>query len=380
MLPSASRLDRVAVCPASAVLPQADYVSEAGKRGTAIHAYLASVGTIGKEKALEATPPEHREACAVLDLELLSAVDPEKFAHEVTFAWSYKTCRARELGRNLNRSYAQATKDEIVGTADVVGLGDGVVVIWDWKSGRAPAAATSWQLRFLALAAARTYGVSSAEVAMAQTNGWIDPARFDAFDLDVIERELDNLVDRVLVEREAVARGEEPHMVLGSHCDYCSAIARCPAQTQLALAIGGNPEEAIGAKLELTPENAPQVYERLSAAKRLIAFVEERLQAYATANPIALPGGRVYGPVEIKRETLDGDAAFSVLESLHGAGVARAACELKATKEGIKRALRPIAEEQGKTFSSLESEAFDELRRVGGVYASKTTQVREHKP
>lgn len=375
-LPSPSRLDRVALCLASGVLPQADYIGRAGSRGKAIHAYLARVPAVGRKTALAEVPSEYRDDCEAIDIDALP-IDISAFAAEVSFAWDYRTRKARELGRDLDRNYDQG-ETEIAGTADLVGLGDGFVFVPDWKTGRTPLA--EWQLKFYALAAARAYGVSAAKVAIVHPDGGrFQIVDYDSCDLDGIDHELSQLVGRVLAAREALLKGEEPPMVLGGHCDYCPAMSRCPAQTKLALALGANPEEAIGARLELTPETAPRIYEKLSAAKRLVAFVEERLQAFATEHPIALEGGRVFGPVESRREYLDGDAAFSVIESLHGAGVARAAVELKATKAGIARALRPIAEESGKTFKSLETEVIEKLRTAGGVRVSVSTSVREHK-
>src|SRR5690606_37815558 len=163
-----SRLPIVARCPASWALPHAEEAepSEPSQRGTAIHAFLADVSERGRDAALERVPTEYRAACEVIDTDRI----PLHLGAEVTFRLDLRSDEAQEIGRNIDRStYADMDEDPwvIYGTADLVGIGsDGVVVVYDYKTGwsEQDQAGDHWQLRGLALAAARAYGVSHARV------------------------------------------------------------------------------------------------------------------------------------------------------------------------------------------------------------------------
>lgn len=66
---TASQLERVMACPASAALPKARSTDSYSERGTAIHDYLENVFYIGADAALAKVPSAYAEDCAMIPLE-----------------------------------------------------------------------------------------------------------------------------------------------------------------------------------------------------------------------------------------------------------------------------------------------------------------------
>jgi hypothetical protein len=386
---SASQLQRVAVCPASAVLPRVDSVNAAAARGTALHSYLEAVPVVGRDEALASVPDEYRAACEALDLEALP-VCAVRYAAEVAFAFDPATWRARELGRSMGRDYSGARPGEIVGTADVVGLSEdgSTLVVADWKTGRSELAKAerNWQLRFLALAGCRTYGATSAHVALVHIheNGTAhyDSAVFDPFDLAVIAHELARLANRVAFAARSHASGEPPLATTGEHCKWCPCLPYCPAQTALVrTVVSGDPEWVeSGWDRPVTPQDAARAYEIVKAVKAALARIERNLYTYAAGTPIPLPNGLVLGQVESTREEVDGEVARRVLAELHGQDVADRACEWSTSKAAIERALRPVAASTEQKITHLKKSALAAIAAAGGITRNTTTSVREHAP
>ena len=96
-----SALERIELCPASAVLPQADTVTDAATRGSEIHAFVANVADKGYERALESAGDELESACRGLDLDALPPLD--RMTPEVAYAYDPATGAARALGSNIDR-------------------------------------------------------------------------------------------------------------------------------------------------------------------------------------------------------------------------------------------------------------------------------------
>jgi RecB family exonuclease len=382
---SASQLQRVAVCPASAVLPRVDSVNAAAARGTALHSYLEAVPVVGRDEALASVPDEYRAACEALDLEALP-VCAVRYAAEVAFALDPRTGAARELGRSMGRDYSGAKGHEIVGTADVVGLSEdgSTLAVLDYKTGRGAdlaKAERNWQLRFLALAGCRTYGATSAHVALVHVheNGTAhyDSAVFDAFDLAVIAHDLARLANRVAFAERSVRAGEPPLATTGEHCKWCPCLPYCPAQTALVRTVAGEIDEW---DRPVTPADAARAYERVKALKAALARVERNLYTYAAGTPIPLPNGLVLGQVETTREEVDGEIARRVLAELHGQDVADRACEWSTSKAAIERALRPVAASTEQKITHLKKSALAAIAAAGGITRNTTTSVREHAP
>lgn len=383
---SGSALERILLCAPSALLPQVGVELEAGRRGTAIHEYLASVPVLGRDVALEQVAPEYREACASIDLERLPVLDSNAWAAEVAWAYDPEKDTARELGRGVGRRYEGLREGEIPGTADVVGISGESAVVIDWKTGRLARrgrAADSMQLRFYALAAARAYGADSATIALVhilEDGGvWWDVAELDALDLDDVASDLRSMLTELGVEQERMAAGEVPRTVEGPHCTYCPALPHCPSRTRLAAVLATGSEDA---EPVLTPETAPLVLERLEAIESVTKRVRESLELYARQQPIPLPSGEVFGPTVLERESIDPAKGAIVLAQAFSERVAMDAIESKQTitKTRLKAALKHHASETGAKVTQLEKQAHQALRDGGAVIVTTTHPVRRHKP
>lgn len=368
-LMTGSGVERHALCPASAVLPRVETISDDAERGKAIHAFLEAVNRDGREKALAAVPDDLRAACEALDTSRLPT-DPARFAAEVAFAYDTVSGKARELGRGIGRRYDVAPT-EIAGTADVIALlDDDGVYVSDFKSGwsRRTAAKDSLQLRFYALAAARAYGRTRAVVQVIRVfedgETWTDEATLDAFDLDAFALDLGALASQIEGDRKLYAEGVEPQQVEGSHCRWCPAFARCPAKAAL---LAGPPS------LEITPEGAAAAYAKLRLYKEAVERAESILKDYARQHPIPLPDGQVYGVRYDATRSIDGKVAASTLRDLLGPA-AEAAIMMEVTQASIKRALK--AANGAPPLDAILAE----IEKRGGLKVTKAPKLIAHRP
>ena len=376
-------------CIGSAVLPTVARSSEFAQRGTAIHKFLHDALSESREKALAAVPEEWRDACAALDLERLPTCRPDAFAGEVSLAFDIDTGKGRELGRNLGRNYAKGPS-EIVVTTDVLALtadGDGVYV-GDFKSGhtRVTAAKRNPQLLAGAVAACRAYGRTRATVSVIYLredgSPYYDQAELDALDIDAAAAELIDLGNRARDAARAFQdNGTVPRLHIGSHCKYCPALVSCPAQAAIVKRMAAEPEQVVNdLKRMLTPETAAAAYERAKAIRNVLHLFDEALYAYAEQNPILLKDGRVLGPTESTRESVDGAIARKVLTELHGPDIGDSACTFASSKAAVKRALGVIATERGEPLAPLEREVLSAIDASGGIIRTTTRAVKEHRP
>jgi hypothetical protein len=384
MLITASRLQRAACCPASVVLPQVQEESEPARRGTAIHAFLAAAREVGREAALAEVPEEYRDDCEVIDLDTLLAGDLDEIAAEVAFAFDVETGEARELGRNIGRAY-QVRPTEVAGTADVVAFGPFELFVADFKTGRGLVAAprVNWQLKMLAVAASRTYGVHRVRAAIIRVREDGTPEYeatvFTAFDLDLAAAELRDLVQTTTKLNAAVVSGRAPDVNMGAHCRWCPAAPACPAINALAQRLAREPEkvaEEIAA--DLTPEKAGKAWVQLKLVEEVTRRVREGLYAFARQTPIHLGDGRVLGEVETRRRVLDGRVTFDCIELLHGHVVADEAVGIEASQASIERALRSVAKETGTALAALKRSVMAAVDKSGGINVRVSRAVREH--
>lgn len=383
--PTASALQRVAECPASAVLPQVGSSSEDSARGNVIHKFLEDAANMGREKALALVPSQYRDVCEVIDFERLLPLGT--FAAEVTFAYDSATLTAREVGRGLARDYSAVIPTEVAGTADVVAIAGDAVLVWDYKTGHGalPPAEKNWQLRALALMACRAYGKQRAQVEVVRIDEsggvWFDSATFDAFDLDAIEGELQTLLAVVIAERQRKARGEALTYSQGAHCRYCPAFQHCEANTKLLREVAADPQ-SIERLLDgaLTLDTAAKAYRKIHAVRAILGKVESAIYAFAAQQPIPLGDGVMLGEVETTRESLDGAKAREVIAGLYGSKAAEASTKVTVTKKALEGALKAVATERKGKVAPLKREALAAIEAAGGIARKTTKTVKEYTP
>lgn len=368
-LPSASQLQRVTACPTSHTLQQVHTQNEYSSRGDDVHEYIVNVHRLGdRDEALVLVPEDSRRFCEQLPLDDL----PTGGRLELSLAWDYETDTARVLGENLDR--AEAYKDvkptEYVGTADMVGTAGERAVVVDWKTGHRALgpAAQSYQLRFLALAMARLCHYEEAHVSYVylREDGtfYRDPATLDTFALADFADELRELPARIN------AAGQ--HFSPGPHCRYCSAFPVCPAQTQLALAMGGKLQLIEETIETLTPADAGRTWERLEAYQAVLDRVRDSLKEYAKHTPLPLPDGRVVREVMWPWTKIDAGIAEDIIAAEYGEEIARAAVKFTTSQAQIEKALGKL----GQPLAPTKKHVLELIEQANGVTTGKQPQVR----
>lgn len=379
---TASGVPRAMLCPPSAVLPHIETTNAHAEAGTARHRYLERYLAIGAA-ALDEVPEEHREDCASLPVAELPASQRGLWAAEVAFAYSVTTDEGEAVGISIARAYPveefRGLGPIIFGTADVVGLTHDEVIVIDYK-GPHDRADHTWQLKTLLVAACRAYNRPRGRAATISLRGeerpywrWIE---LDEFALEEAAEALRELV--------AVRIPGPPRYRIGAHCDRCPAFAFCPAQARLAVALArGEEQDALATLLPLDEHTLPVAWEKLRAARKLLARIDDACHAAAIdmhrrGIPVRLSDGRRLGPVETSRESLDGLTTYHVLQQLHGQEIAEGAVEFAASKASIDRSLRGLLRSPKDRLAPLRRSALDAIRAAGGVTVRTTTTIREY--
>jgi hypothetical protein len=349
-LPTGSRLPLAFACAASQVLPVADTEYAAGEAGREKHHALggdakgepvdASTLTEETRKWLETM----RENDYAMNTIRGSKVEP-------AYAYDVISGEARFVGLDVGWVYNQSPS-EFAGAMDFVKvIDDDTITVLDLKTGmgEVPHPQRNQQLRFGGMAAAKVEGVSNARlgllVAPVNRSPFIQWHELDAFGLAEVELDLKRLADRIGWAREAVGKGQVPHLTVGEHCGNCKARHGCPARVAMAKRLGDEPEKVVmDLKMMITPESARKALGRWRAGKKALDEVGAALYAYAKEFPIPLDNGQVWGPVTSEREVIDAEKAWYLLEQAYGGKVAKAAMTLETSKAGIDRAMHEMRE------------------------------------
>lgn len=309
VLLTASALERVLACPASAALPAIYSSGEDAERGRQIGAYVRAVlGGVAVDKALLPVAPQWRETCKSLQWQKLVG-DLHEVRGEMAYGIHPDTMEVRELGSNLGRNYPKIPDGWIAGTNDIEGARalDDVPVAIDIKSGQeVTAAEENPQVRFHALARHLMTGAPEAEgrIAYVREDGrvFLDAHLFDAFDLQAYADELADGRERVHRAIERFAAGEPLSVSSGSWCKYCPAMAACPRYTALARSalptlqelVQGGDVEAVKARFAVMPqEEQARAWRIVVEIGRLHEMMDTALRALAKQRRIPLGDGKV---------------------------------------------------------------------------------------
>lgn len=395
-LPGPSSHGRIAACPTSEALPHVNSSSPYSKRGNAIHAFLAACVAVGRDAALLQVDQDYIETLEAIPLYRLPPLDPKRYAAEVSFAVNTKTVAYRELGRNLDRDQARAMAkpDEVVGTADLVGLTDDAVVVFDWKTGygHVDRAEVNWQTKDYALMVARTYGKDRAIINIVRIlddgTVWYDGFEMDQLDLDCHEVDLSEL----MAKREeviAAAPEDRPKLHEGEHCRYCPALPHCPAKMALLKTTFADGDPLAQEVTELTPERAARAWAKIEAAEKLLERLKAIVKEYGRQTPFPTSDGYVVGEVADSKETIVADRAKAALarhfgEQL-GAVVYGNSAETKTTvtkaalKASLNRFVLPTLPKERAKITRVERDMLEALRKAGAVSVATYKHVKEHK-
>lgn len=362
---SASRLELAATCPGAYAHEHAETTNEAAERGSAVHDYIAAI-LQGKDSLL---PKDEKTAalCNLLDKgELMLRATPNDYDKLLIEQGLYLLPTSNEAGileGAYHRDYSAAPQGAPVGTADVIAVEEDGVTVTDWKTGRGEVAhpAQNYQLKFLGLAAARSFGKEKAtiQIGAIRTDGSIDTSShtMEGDELDEIQEELARIGERV-----EAARNGEPVYQTGGHCRFCPAIARCPAVAGAAQAIMDGPPE------ELTPSLAAELFSNLQAVEAASKQMRESLREYVYARPVPTSEGKQLTVKTQTNEKLDSAKAIPVIRQYLPDDVTLAEV-VTINKSSLSGAFSKEASRQ----------IMAELKDAGAVYNTYSEQLREEK-
>ena len=407
--PTGSSFDRIDMCAASAALPQVfdGHANEDRGRGTALHYFLDRVAKLrvagetpeaAREQALAEVDDQWRVAAELVDLEQLG--HRTTLSTEVAVAYDWRADKGRVLQLAGPRQYEIDPDREVALTLDLVGVGDRVVHVGDYKGPWAwlPAPERSLQLGVGALALARIYRARSAHVEYLRlrSDGSVSAwrAQLDVFGLDAVAQRVHTMMTGVEQLAGAIAAGVVPNVTEGPWCTYCKARQHCPAKTQLVRAVlAGDAKQKLSLREPITAENVATVYSLLRKTKEAVSHVEKAIRAYEAdgepstperLSPSAIPIGtdadgsrRFFGRFErAGGEKIDGGIAHAVLVERFGPEVATKAFELSTSKEAIRDVIRQNKAE-GETITAVETEVLTKIRQLGGSKHPPTDKPTE---
>ncbi len=399
MIRTASQVERIERCPASAALPTVRETNEWSEVGDEKHAIMKRVIDICGEgvtvgdavtAALSEAPPAIAEAMADLPWDILPV--GKGFAAEVAMAIDLETGEARELGRGLSREvvYRDLKPTEFGGVADIIGLADDHVLVPDWKFGwtEHARARENRQLLTLALMACKIWKKPKAKVSIVRLpergNPWIDTAELGQFELGLHLANLRKIRDRVEYEIRASAEGVVKTNP-GQWCRFCPSFAACPSQTaMIRAAAGGTLDARIDSMLPLSDETFGAAWR----ASAILAMAHKKLKsalhtyiAYKKGEPIAIGNGlEVLEVITQGRDSIvDGELVYQYLKEEFGVELANEVCGHSATKGAIEDGVKRFAADRGTTKKAIANDTIEALRRLGAVKKKPGKKIEERK-
>lgn len=383
-LPTASSVALARQCafwlsPHAPEPPPGDDDSSYSMLGDGVHLIYERIGTYCPFTTIGIYEPalDYRE---VLEESVASLPQGERY-FELAMAWDLETRTARLLPSHGQRDYSDAFETEITGTADVVVVCDDYVFVRDVKSGvkaRRKRAASTDQLRMLALAAARIFGKERAIIELDHVTPDArrsDPAELDCFALADVEEDLDKLYQTVKAAQQAPSPG--------IHCfdGFCPIRSNCPAQRATLAVIR---REALNELPRVAAIETDEQARRVRIGLRMIReslkpWDQELIRYVLNVGPVHMGDGVYYGQREYQEDVLEIDhAAKDVLIKHLGEDVVRDAVELSTSKTALTKAARLHQAKRGEGVKKCE-DAFAELRESGAMGKRTKKKIEEYK-
>jgi hypothetical protein len=362
---TASAVPRALACPASLVLPQSEYRTEYADQGHERHEEMEDAAEHDRSKL----PDEVQRL--IMPGDVLGA--------EMAFAYDVATDTARDLGPIAKRDYERAglRPYELAGTPDLIIVGNGRIVVCDYKSfAEVDHAETNEQTMTYALMVARCYGFDSVTVAIVYLVANRRPTIATVYgpDLDAHAARLRKLQSDIVT----VAKNPTAHASVNEHCRYCPAFLACPAQKQLTSDAGnGLVSVRVEAAIPFVDDaEAADAYELLGRIGLIHQRLRAALYARAAERPIPLHSGKMFGPVAKEgNEKLDADIVYDVVRAKHGQAIADSAVKRVATKTQLKSALGFVG---AKSVAAEEREVLKLVRERGGSKRETKTVIEEY--
>ena len=343
---SLSALDRLRVCPGSAVLPSIAHRNVEAAVGNAVHAWIHVAANEGESTANarrgaladdEELAGESRERFHKLVHGLDGCPAPAVAITELAMALledgtvvpieggkgQYPTIQGLVLPGTIDAMWCELNgvpvPFEWVGSRPRVPRG---AILWvvDWKTGQEEYVTPiqfNRQLRGAAVLAAKWTGAEGVVIAI----GYIDGGapRWEVY-TDKYGRALvmgapelqDAEADVWAIVADAMAQDPAaPTLVLSPHCGWCDSKVSCPAFVAAPRAMIAAVDATPGA---LTQGQAEQLLPLVMATKKALALADAALKVHAREHgPIAVPGGKEWGPKATTKTSFETAATFPAL-------------------------------------------------------------------
>lgn len=304
---SGSGLERATNCPPSEAIGKASYTGQEALTGTDNHEEI--------EEGIEAG--NYADLPPVVGRVLFGASDVQT---EVAYALDVEKETVRKLGRKLGRNYGPISATEIPLTVDVTGLRHGQPFVYDWKSRkRVTPAPKNLQIRAGAIAVMKDSGASTVLGALCYLDdGEVDEHPFDAFDAAMFFEDMRQLMNKIGAAKLLVSTGQMPAVSAGPWCEYCPAMAFCPAQTRQALAMLGELGDIEQQVAFMTEEQVGKAWEKKRQIEAILERVDASLRLRAQQGVIPLSNGKRLALVDKTRRSFNKDRALSRIHELGG--------------------------------------------------------------
>lgn len=343
--------------------------SDAGDKGNAVHE-VAEAHTDGTGVA----PADYQAARTINDV-VRVAVDEltqdSIYVAERALAYNPVTRTARLLEKTKgHRDYSQVRDGELVGTADLIVVRPGSVVVLDHKTGRnarKSPARESWQLRLLAVALAALLGADAVTVTLIHIEDgdyYTSSHTFFPWDLDEYADKLEAMTRAIQSSRLTANPGP------WCYSAYCPVRTKCP-ETKAALA---RAEEKALVRLPVlqplqTDDEARAWNTGIKLLEEFVRQAKDELHAYARGHVVELGDGMWLGQVEEEgNEKFDLSKPGALKAIVKVAGTQ--AVEYKTTKKAIEAATRGKQTKRGEGKRHADA-LYEELRRRGALSSGK---------
>ena len=289
-LPTSSTLHRWLNCDGPALLDHHETpVGPAAQRGNAIHRFLRNV-----QRAVDpfdGVDDKYVQECTNIDV---GPVRGDVLEVESSYAMTFDgKVDVAYLGEDLDRAYPELRA--IFGTTDQVRRVDGVLTVVDWKTGQP--LGNDIQLKFMAACVRRKYGmpdrVDGVYMYLEPDGTWsADPYSYDAFDLEVFERQLGQ---RLLALEGTKAPSLASDVAEGTWCRYCPSMGQCPAaraHSESALTSAGVDLSFDYSPIIESAEHAAWLYKASRLVDPLTETVVRSIKTYADKHGLSVDGKR----------------------------------------------------------------------------------------
>jgi len=345
-LPSASGMERLALCPGSFLL-EYDHgektTSDDAALGNRIHDWLA-----WRKVALTPEEQEIADACDTQANQLMTDWLGTGGPSKVEIIREQRLW-ARDAD-GLERVWSGKPDAVIIAEDPATGTRRALVI--DYKTGRGDVtqAAGNMQLRALAVLVAEEFVATSIRVAIVQPlAGCPTVCDYDDIALAVAKVEIDAIVKR------ATAPGQE-RKPSPSACKYCSAKAACPEGRRLVTALAEPIPRSFGAML-LTPEEMAGFLHAARAAEAIIESVRDKARRMLEADEKAIPGWRLK-PGVARESITNPQLVFDRVAAL-GATPERFLGAVTVAKGKLESIVRELTGEKGKGLKARMDDILD---------------------